>query len=583
MPASVSGNQRFEKAERSLESIAVSVTELLRLSIPLKQSNNTKTGNRTEPTVCPPTGSPQTARDAHHIPIVEKHEKSSSEQTRPSPVELTPLPTYRIDGIAQELSVHVRRVYDVVNILQVLHMVVTETVGRIRWAGLGDILDVLASMQADAIHKYPRVACATGLMQPMEKNTNMFGLDIPTFMKNQEDVIQERDIIYRAEGCEVAYKDPRILRASVCGPCAVWNKDCVTSSVIKCLHYDTQRGDRTSLTKSYTTNMILPVANQPDGHEDTTHHSQPFPLMDAVSCTVQGEKEGVSLQGPVGADSQYVWPAVEPSLRPLLGPRVVSLNSSMAPSTSSSSMTSRLPSASPSPILTERKGEKPIAEDVTVPVASAVEDVTASYPIGSASSGKGHANTIQSVHTASSNGLNAGSGERVTKMKAKLADSLCARFLMLFLVGHNHLSIQDAFRLLEEADSSDSKAPRSGGIKSVEEPKQGSSPADMSTQKLQPGNKKVRRLNDIANVLCTIGLLTKYISRENPRMNVNSRRRVSVMKWNGHCIHYIRAYYYMLLSGKSNQAAVSPSSLPSSVDTAQALTGQTVEEAKGPY
>jgi len=80
-------------------------------------------------------------------------------------VQTEPAVTNRVDGAAVVLGVHVRRIYELIKILEILSLVTFtgDKRGRFSWKGTVDFLMTLGAIQNDAVVKYPDLAVANGL------------------------------------------------------------------------------------------------------------------------------------------------------------------------------------------------------------------------------------------------------------------------------------------------------------------------------------------------------------------------------------------------------------------------------------
>eukprot|EP01031_Cornospumella_fuschlensis_P035156 gene35156-42581_t len=75
---------------------------------------------------------------------------------------------HRVDSAAEALQVHVRRIYELIKILEILSFVTFagDKRGKFSWRGTKDFLYVLGSIQDEGIHKYPQIAAQHNLSHP---------------------------------------------------------------------------------------------------------------------------------------------------------------------------------------------------------------------------------------------------------------------------------------------------------------------------------------------------------------------------------------------------------------------------------
>ena len=98
--------------------------------------------------------------------------------------------TDRVDGAAEALNVHVRRIYELIKILEILSLVTFTggKRGKFSWKGTKNFMMSLGSMQAEAIYKFPEMACKSGLTvsESLEEiETSKTGLHIKAALGEQ--------------------------------------------------------------------------------------------------------------------------------------------------------------------------------------------------------------------------------------------------------------------------------------------------------------------------------------------------------------------------------------------------------------
>jgi hypothetical protein len=88
-------------------------------------------------------------------------------KVHPSEFSEVPINFNRVDAAAEQLGVHVRRIYELIKILEILSLVqfAGDKRGKFSWRGNKDFLRTLGEVQEDGLQAFPLMAAQSGLLQ----------------------------------------------------------------------------------------------------------------------------------------------------------------------------------------------------------------------------------------------------------------------------------------------------------------------------------------------------------------------------------------------------------------------------------
>jgi len=117
-------------------------------------------------------------------------------------VSESPPNSCRVDGAAETMAVHVRRIYELIKILEILSLIVFTggKRGKFTWKGTKDFLFCLGCLQAEAIAKFPESALNCGLMSVTAlDSTESFEKLLPSINNLHINVMNAHTTAYTAD------------------------------------------------------------------------------------------------------------------------------------------------------------------------------------------------------------------------------------------------------------------------------------------------------------------------------------------------------------------------------------------------